>query len=93
MLLGMVAPAVNAVASNYIDKTATPLENDYSDITLTVPGDSADMSSDIVFIIGNGPADNYNYLVEMIHKMLIATDGTHTKIKLGLVGFADTTEN
>jgi hypothetical protein len=93
MLLGMVAPAVNAVASNYIDKTATPLENDYTDITLTVPGDSADMSSDIVFIIGNGPADNYNYLVEMIRKMLIATDGTPTKIKLGLVGFADTTEN
>ena len=76
-----------------INKTATPLtENDQTDVTLSVPGKAQDYTSDIVLIIGNGPANNYKYLVESIKKMLIATDGTPTKIKLGFVGFADTTE-
>ena len=77
-----------------INKTATELDEfDRTDVTLSVPGEAQDYTSDIVFIIGNGPANNYTYIVEMIHKMLIAADGTATKIKIGMVGFADTTED
>jgi len=73
-------------------KTATDWIDDvYADVTLNVGGNSEDMSSDIVFIIGNGPSYNYGYVLDMIHRMLVATDGTPTKIKIGMVGFADTT--
>ena len=77
-----------------INKTATELDEfDQTNVTLSVPGEAQDYTSDIVFIIGNGPANNYTYIVEMIRKMLIAADGTATKIKIGMVGFADTTED
>ena len=77
-----------------ISKTADGLDvNDQTNVTLSVPGKAQDYSSDIVLIIGNGPANNYTYLIESIKKMLVATDGTPTKIKLGFVGFADTTED
>ena len=82
------------VISNLIDKVSSGLDgNDQTNVTLTVPGEKIDLSSDIVFIIGNGPAYNYDYIVEMVHKMLVAVDGTPTKIKIGMVGFADTTED
>ena len=85
------APVNNKYA---YDKTATPLyKNDYTDVTLTVGGDQEDLSSDVVFIIGHGPASNYDYIVDMIHRMLVAVDGSPAKIKLGMVGFADTTED
>lgn len=76
-----------------ISKVADGLdENDQTNVTLSVPGEAQDYSSDIVLIIGNGPANNYKYITDSIKKMLVATDGTPTKIKLGFVGFADTTE-
>ncbi|MBQ1259075.1 MAG: Cna B-type domain-containing protein, partial [Clostridia bacterium] len=85
------APVNNKYA---YDKTATPLyKNDYTDVTLTVGGDQEDLSSDVVFIVGHGPASNYDYIVDMIHRMLVAVDGSPAKIKLGMVGFADTTED
>ena len=77
-----------------VNKTADGLDaNDQTNVTLSVPGDSEDLSSDIVFIIGHGPSSNYGYILEMIHKMLVSTDGTPTKIKVGMVGFANTTED
>ena len=94
----VAADGVSAFASSngdvfYKDKQATDLYgDDYTDVTLTVGGESKDYSSDIVMIIGRGPSTNYEYLIETIRKMLIATDGTETKIKLGLVTFADDTE-
>ena len=84
----------NAFAVAPVDKSANGLDaNDRTDVTLTVPGDATDMTSDIVFIIGNGPESNSDYLVELIHKMLVAVDGTPTKVKIGLVCFGDTTED
>ena len=85
-------PAEASIGPNSINKVAGKLENDMVDVTLSVPGEEVDLSSDIVFIIGHGPASNYDYIVDMIHKMLVAVDGTPTKIKIGMVGFADTTE-
>ena len=81
-----------SIGANSIDKVRGDLVDDFVDVTLSVPGKDIDLSSDIVFIIGSGPANNYDYIVSMIHKMLVAVDGTPTKIKIGMVGFADTTE-
>ena len=76
-----------------IDKAAEwKTEGEIANVTLSVPGEGKDVSSDIVFIIGNGPESNSGYLVELIHKMLIAVDGTPTKVKIGLVCYGDTTE-
>lgn len=81
-----------SIGANSINKVASDLVDDFVDVTLSVPGEDIDLSSDIVFITGAGPANNYNYIVEMIHKMLVAVDGTPTKIKIGMVSFANTTE-
>ncbi|MBQ1196579.1 MAG: VWA domain-containing protein [Clostridia bacterium] len=81
-----------SIGANSINKVASNLDDDFVDVTLSVPGKDIDLSSDIVFIVGAGPANNYNYIVEMIHKMLVAVDGTPTKIKIGMVSFANTTE-
>ena len=81
-----------SIGANSINKVASDLVDDFVDVTLSVPGKDIDLSSDIVFIVGAGPASNYNYIVEMIHKMLVAVDGTPTKIKIGMVSFANTTE-
>ena len=79
--------------SKRIDKTATGLdENNQTKVTLTVPGEKIDMSSDIVLIVGEDSALKHEYFVELIHDMLTAADGTPTKIKVGLVTFGDTTE-
>ena len=76
-----------------VNKTAKPLdEKDQTEVTLSVPATAEDYSSDIVMIIGRGPSSDYEYLTQTIKKMLVAADGTATKIKLGLVTFADTTE-
>ena len=82
----------NAPVSSRIDKVAGELMNDLVDVTLTVPGEKIEMSSDIVLIVGEGSALKHEYFVELIHDMLTAADGTPTKIKVGLVTFGDTTE-
>ena len=85
---GATAPVI----SQRIDKTADGLdENDQTNVTLTVPGEKIEMSSDIVLIVGEGSALKHEYFVELIHDMLTAADGTPTKIKVGLVTFGDTT--
>ena len=91
--LATEAAAEKAITSNLINKVASGLDaNDQTNVTLTVPGEKIDLTSDIVFILGHGPSSNYGYIVDMIHKMLVAVDGTPTKIKIGMVGFANTTE-
>ena len=86
-------PAEASIGPNSINKVAGKLENDMVDVTLSVPGEAVDLSSDIVFIIGNGTESNSDYLVELVHKMLVAVDGTPTKVKIGLVCYGDTTED
>ena len=99
LLMGMMALPVSAATENTAgiskDKTAEwhDASQTIADVTLSVPGNEVDVSSDIVFIIGHGPAHNYGYIMDMIHKMLVAADGTPTKIKIGMVGYADTTED
>ena len=94
MLFGLLAVSASATETSK-DKTAQwhDASQTIADVTLSVPGESVDVSSDIVFIIGHGPASNYGYIMDMIHKMLVAADGSPTKIKIGMVGFADTTED
>ena len=45
-------PAEASIGPNSINKVAGKLENDMVDVTLSVPGEAVDLSSDIVFIIG-----------------------------------------
>lgn len=104
MLLGvapmaLLAQNVTSDAATIVEgaypksKTATDLYDDkYTDVTLKVGADEGDLSSDIVLIMGAGPASDLTYVTDMIKKILRVTDGTTTKVKFGLVTFADTTE-
>ncbi|MBQ9852583.1 MAG: S-layer homology domain-containing protein [Ruminiclostridium sp.] len=70
------------------DKTATKLENDISDVTLTVGGSSKGMDTDVVFILGGSVAANEAFVNSMIDAFKPVLD-TGAKLKLGVVVFAD----
>ena len=72
-------------------KTASDLEEGFSSINLTVGGSSENLSSDVILVLGADPAGDHEYITSLIKKMLIGAEGTEAKIKLGIVGFADTT--
>ena len=94
MVMSLSVTAFAAEGNITLDKTADWSDEKYvADVTLSVGGDAEDLSSDIVFLMGNGPAGDVSYIVSLVKKMMVATDGTDTKIKLGIVTFADNTAN
>ncbi len=58
MLMGMMTTAAYAVedavkaVGAHIDKTATPLKGDFTDVTLSVPGEFDSLGVDIIYIAG-----------------------------------------
>ena len=80
------------------DKTAEWVDKDdptYADVTLKVPGDTEAMGTDIVFVMGNGPAASpkvLGYLKITIREILKEFGDTGATVKLGLVCFSEKNE-
>ena len=87
---------VHNVWCKVVDKNKTAEWNDadrtIADVTLSVPGDVEALGTDIVFVMGNGPANDakmLDYLIEAMEEILSTFGDSGATVKFGLVAFSE----
>lgn len=68
----------------HVDKTATSLKNDYTDVTLSVPG-SFEGYIDVVFILGGGMTLNIETIESAINVFKPAMESGKATVRLGIL--------